>query len=101
MLKLKPSKLEITQGKPFECDALNRKEVADSLLELLKNVKEPLVISINAPWGQGKTTFLKMLKQHLKNNSFSCLSLNAWKNDFSNEPVVSLLGDFEHAIKPS
>lgn len=98
MLKLKPSKLKITRDNPFEGDALNRKEVADNLLEILRNTQEPLVISINAPWGQGKTTFLNMLKQHLENNSFGCLSLNAWKNDFSNEPMVSLLGDFEQAI---
>ncbi len=53
----------------------------------------PFVIAIDSPWGTGKTTFLGFLKVVLENSGFNCLYFNAWKTDFSPDPLLAFLGE--------
>jgi|GEM_PF-2577232 len=71
MAKLKPSEFEIPPDNPFANDKLNRKECADALTNLVTNNPGPLVMSINGGWGTGKTVFLRMWDQSLKNDKFT------------------------------
>lgn len=57
---LKASVLEIDNKDPFKNDLLERKESAEALTELVKSYQESFVLCIDAPWGEGKTTFLRM-----------------------------------------
>jgi hypothetical protein len=66
-MNLKSPELEIPLADPFKNDLLGRKESAVSLTELICSTDEPLVLSINASWGEGKTTFLNMWRQILTN----------------------------------
>jgi hypothetical protein len=97
-MKFKPSAIEITIGDPFKDDLLSRKDSAEVLTEFVGSLGETFVLGIDSPWGTGKTTFLKMWLQHLKNLSFPCLYFNAWENDFSDSPLVSLIGELEISI---
>ncbi|WP_419673669.1 P-loop NTPase fold protein [Aliarcobacter butzleri] len=45
---------------------MKRKETIKDLSLLLENTSESLVLSLNAPWGAGKTTFVKLWKTYLK-----------------------------------
>jgi tRNA A37 threonylcarbamoyladenosine biosynthesis protein TsaE len=56
-MKLHPPEVEIPKEDPFQNALFNRKEFAQSLTALLRNVEESMVIFVNAPWGEGKTTF--------------------------------------------
>ena len=47
-------------------------------------------MSLDAAWGNGKTTFLNMWKQHLVNQGFPVFSFNAWETDFTGSPFVAL-----------
>lgn len=96
---LKHPEIEIVENAPFSNDALNRKESAEALTELILSSKESLVICIDAPWGQGKTTFLRMWEQHLKNAQIPTLYFNAWENDFTDDALVSLIGEISSSIK--
>ena len=80
---LKTKEIQIPKEDPFRFDVLNRKESSEALTEFVCSSKDPLVICIDALWGQGKTTFLKMWKQHLLNNGIPTIYFNAWENDFS------------------
>jgi hypothetical protein len=51
------------------------------------------VIAIDSPWGTGKTTFLGFLKAVLENAELNCLYFNAWKTDFSPDPLLAFLGE--------
>lgn len=90
---LKAQDVEIIAGNPFANDKLDRKESAEILTEFVLSSKEPMVICIDAPWGQGKTTFLRMWEQHLKDNDIPTLYFNAWENDFTDDAFVSLIGE--------
>lgn len=49
------------------------------------------VISIDAKWGFGKTTFLHFLKKKLENKNFTVFTFNAWENDFEKSPFIALI----------
>jgi hypothetical protein len=98
-MKLKAPEFEVPASDPFENDLLGRKDSAIALTELICTTKEPLVLSINASWGEGKTTFLKMWRQMLENREVKTLYFNAWENDFSDDAFVSLIGELELGIE--
>lgn len=88
----------IDSADPFKNDALNRKECAESLKRCVSGLKRSEVICIDAAWGEGKTTFLQMWAQMLRNEKFPVIWFNAWENDFSDDPFVCLLGEVGSAI---
>lgn len=47
---------EIPDDDPFKNDKLDREPTADFLTDLLSSAEGPYVMSLNAPWGTGKTT---------------------------------------------
>lgn len=98
-MKLRAPDIEIPAANPFKNDLLERKDSANVLTELICSTKEPLVLSINASWGEGKTTFLKMWRQMLKDKEVKTLYFNAWENDFSDDAFVSLIGELELGIE--
>lgn len=98
-MKLKSPELEIPPADPFRNDLLGRKDSATALTELICSTAEPLVLSINASWGEGKTTFLSMWRQLLTNKGVNTLYFNAWENDFSEDAFVSLIGELELGIE--
>ncbi len=79
-----------TEGDPFANDLLGRKAPAESLANLIRSVEGPCAVSVDAAWGNGKTTFLKLLAQHLRNEGFPVVAFNAWETDFSGDPFLAL-----------
>lgn len=71
-------------------DKVNRKDAILHFEKILKNVAPPYVIAINGPWGTGKTVFLKMLKDKVK-DEHRVLYHSAWEHDYSSDPLLSLL----------
>jgi hypothetical protein len=96
---LKAPPLEIPANNPFEKDQLGREKCALALTELLKSSADPLVLSVNAPWGEGKSTFAMMWRQMLRNERFKTLYFNAWENDFSNDALVSIISELDLGIQ--
>ena len=79
-------------------DIFQRKSIGDGIVELIKsqgeNHKGALTISIDAPWGMGKTTFLSMLENAIKQNcetEWCTIYYDAWENDMSGDPFTSML----------
>ena len=62
------------------------------MTKIVSSYKEGAVIAIDGEWGSGKTTFMKMWRQYLENNSFKTLYFNAWEDDFVSDPIVGLIG---------
>jgi len=48
----------------------------------------PFVMSVNADWGYGKTTFVKLWEAYLKQENYKTIYFNAWENDFSDSSIV-------------
>lgn len=94
----KNSKLDIPADDPFDNDKLERKVIAENLTYLVQSTNQPFVISIEAPWGWGKTTFIEMWKAYLEQQGHTCLYFNAWENDFVEDPLIAFIGEIEKAI---
>lgn len=96
---LKSRELEIVEDDPFRNDALSRKESGEALTEFVLSANDSVVVCLDAPWGQGKTTFLRMWEQDLRNNDIPTIYFNAWESDFSDDALVCLIGEISASIK--
>lgn len=95
----KHTEIEIPADNPFANDQLERKKIAENLTLLVQSTNQPFVISIEAPWGWGKTTFINMWKTHLESLGHTCLYFNAWENDFVDDPLIALIGEISKALE--
>lgn len=66
-IRIRPAEVEIPDDCPFQNDLLDRKKPAEVLTQLVDGIDGPCVLAIDAPWGAGKTTFLKMWSRDLRN----------------------------------
>ena len=98
-MEFKARKVLIDPAKPYENDCLSRKGDVDNLSLLLRNMTSPIVMSVNAPWGHGKTTFLEMLHADLKLNNCNSVFFSAWETDFANDPLLAFLGEINKEIE--
>ena len=89
-IRIQPREIEIPSDDPFKYDLLDRKESISVLTHIIGSIEGPCVIAVDAPWGAGKTTFLKIWEQHLRNEKFPVVSFNAWETDFSDDPFIAL-----------
>lgn len=99
--KLQEKKIEdIRQMKnPFEDDLLQRKELAETLAQIIKNTKSPYVYNINSPYGTGKTFFLKRLKVLLEQQGCVSVLYNSWETDYMHNPLVPLIEEINTEVQ--
>ncbi len=91
--------IDIDEDNIFKNDRLKREEAIKDLSLLLENTTESLVLSLNAPWGAGKTTFVKLWKTYLKKEKgINSIYFSAWEDDFSKEPLISIMGEIKKYI---
>ena len=93
-MKLKSAALEIPRDDPFRHDVLDRRVMVESMSTIVSNVVPPLTLCIDAPWGGGKTTFLRLWEASLiQNVTVRVLYFNAWTTDFASDPLVAFVAD--------
>ena len=97
--QIQPRELEIPESEPFANDKLKRKEPAEILTRLVRSFDGPCVVAIDAAWGKGKTTFLKMWARHLRNEGCPVVEFNAWETDFAVDPFVALAEELIQEIR--
>ena len=90
-IRIQPRDLEVPEEAPFLHDRLDRKTPARVLTQIVTSVEGPCVLSIDGPFGAGKSTFLRLWTQHLKNKGFPVARLNAWETDYSGDPFPALV----------
>jgi hypothetical protein len=95
-IKIRP--IEIPKGNPFANDDLGRESEITNLTTLLVNIETPLVLALDAKWGSGKTTFVKMWVEYLASQSIISLYFNAWETDFANDPLIAFLGELNQTV---
>ena len=98
-IRIRPAEVVIPDDCPFQNDLLDRKKPAEVLTQLVDGIDGPCVLTIDAPWGAGKTTFLKMWSQHLRNKGFPIVEFNAWETDHAEDPFVALAAELEKGLK--
>jgi hypothetical protein len=85
---------------PWEKDKLGREKLAQQLLPILKTIKQPMTLGLYGPYGSGKTNFVKRLKAMLeaKSPKISCVYLNAWETDMSDNPFWAILSSLRKTL---
>ena len=98
-MEFKAKKISVPNDNPFKFDKLDRKAEIDNLSILLRNFSSPIVISVNSPWGTGKTTFLEMLNADLLTHGCKSIFFSAWETDFASDPLLAFIGEMNQAFK--
>jgi hypothetical protein len=86
-------------GSPFANCQLDRQQYAKVLTSIVSTYSDGFVLAINNKWGTGKTTFVKMWEQDLKDKDYQTVYFNAWENDFENNPLTALMGELKTLTK--
>ena len=91
--------IEVVPNDPFKNDELHRGPVALTLTTIANAYTDSgAVLAIDGEWGAGKTTFVKMWKQHLEDNGYNTLYFNAWETDFVEDPLIALMGELKEVF---
>jgi len=79
-------------------DALDRKPLADYLttsicaqIKTQRRAKRGITISLDAPWGTGKTFFVKNWVKDLEAANHPVIYFDAWENDIGDEASIALI----------
>lgn len=97
-MNIKHKDLVIPEDNPFQNCKLGRSKNAGVLTTIVNTYTDSFVLAINNKWGTGKTTFIKMWQQQLKNSEYKTLYFNAWENDFESSPLIALMGELKTLI---
>ena len=95
---IQPREIEIPPDDPFRDDLLSRREPAEILTRLIGSINGPCVLAVDAAWGAGKTTFLRLWAQHLRNSEFPVVEFNAWETDHSGDPFIALSSELTEGL---
>lgn len=90
-MKFKTYTPEVPKDEPFKNDLLGRKKYADMLTQYIQNTEGGFTLSLNASWGNGKTTFIKMWEAELQNLGYPTIYFNAWETDYAQDPFLALI----------
>ena len=100
--RVRPADIRIPDDDPFRYDCLGRKESVDALTRIVSRIEGPCVLALDAPWGYGKTTFLRMWEGWLRQEAqgFSVVAcFNAWETDFTNCPFLALTSELTNELE--
>jgi hypothetical protein len=79
-----------TEGFTPDKDIFGRAEQGRRLTSLISSIDDPLVIAVDAPWGSGKTTFLRMWAGELRKAHFPVIYFDAYENDYADDAFAAL-----------
>ena len=98
-VRIRPEDIEVPDDDPFKNDLLNRKEPAEILRNLVDSIEGPCVLAVDAAWGAGKTTFLRIWSRYLRNQGFPVVRFNAWETDHAGDPFVALVSELTARLR--
>jgi len=96
----KYSETDIDENNIWNGDALDREQVAQKFTNLIDSITQPFVISINSPYGTGKSFFLtRWHASLLKEGKYAALFFNAWQTDFCEHAFTSFMYSLVEQIR--
>ncbi len=93
-MRLRTFEFNADPENPFEHDKLNRQQQIEALCRVLLGVEGYAVVSLDAPWGAGKSAFVKMCAAHLRSedvDNVQVVEFNAWRQGHTGNPLVDLV----------
>lgn len=96
-MKLSVPKLNISEQEGFTVnDIFTRKDFGERLASLVEQSDGEIVIALDAKWGEGKSTFIKMWQGHVsyqRGNKIKTIYFDAFANDYQKDPFLALIAE--------
>lgn len=93
---------DILPGSPFANDLFGLSSFGEMITGLVHHFSDTgAVLGLNGAWGQGKTTFLRMWEQSLKDNGYRTIFFNAWNSDYQEDPLIALVSELKDIFDKS
>ncbi|OSQ39817.1 KAP family P-loop NTPase fold protein [Thalassospira mesophila] len=90
-----------TSGFTEKVDIFKRKDFGDRLANLIEKSGGSSVIALDAGWGEGKSTFIKMWRGYLSNRDrkkITSIYFDAFANDYQEHPFLALASEIYQLI---
>ncbi|MEM8676706.1 MAG: P-loop NTPase fold protein [Cyanobacteria bacterium P01_G01_bin.67] len=99
-MKLTVPPLEIAPDEGFSADKdiFKRERFGKNLLNIIENINDELVLAIDAPWGEGKTTFIKMWRGMLAQEEIQSIYFDAFENDYQEDSFLAIAAEIYSII---
>jgi hypothetical protein len=100
-MKLIVPPIEISEYDGFssDLDIFNRKPYGETLLNLIQNTECEMVLALDAPWGEGKSTFIRMWQGLLNEKEVPHVYFDAFENDYQADPFLAISSQIYSLIK--
>ena len=86
--------IEVIPNNPYGNDLFGLSTFGKMMTNFANHFSETgAVLGLNGEWGQGKTTFLRMWEQDLKDNGYRTIFFNAWNSDYQEDPLIALMSE--------
>lgn len=91
----------IRSDDPWGEDPFHREEEGEILCALVEScANDPLVISLQSPWGSGKTVFLKRVAIHIeRSRGIPAVLIDAWKSDDCDDPLATIVAELTELLE--
>lgn len=89
-MRIIAKQMEVRPEDGFVNDVFGRSTFAKALTNLTIQTSDGLVISLDAKWGEGKTTFVKMWQGMLKQDGIPSIYIDAFQDDYASDAFLNL-----------
>ena len=78
---------------PFDSDLLQRTQLAEDLTKYIDRLRMGAVLTIDAPWGEGKTWFGKNWSAKLQAGGHKTVFIDAFEQDYMEDPFMLITSE--------
>mgnify|MGYP000022238132 CR=1 FL=1 len=87
--------------KAWEGDLWDRKRLGIQLTSYVDRLQCGAVLALDARWGEGKTWFVRHWAKHLNETQHNVIYLDAFANDYLDDPFLTIAAEISEAFKTS
>lgn len=103
-MKLTVPNIEIKDNEGFSSDKdiFSRKDFGERLASLVEQSQGGLVLALDAQWGEGKSTFIRMWRGHIghvRDKKIKSIYFDAFENDYQKDPFLALAAEIYELTK--
>ena len=85
----------------WEDDLWDRKRLGIQLTNYVDRLQCGAVLALDARWGEGKTWFVRHWQKHLEDENHNVIYLDAFANDYLDDPFLTIAAEISQAFKSS
>ena len=85
----------------WQGDLWDRRRLGEQLTNYVDRLQCGAVLALDARWGEGKTWFVRHWQKHLENEGHNVIYLDAFANDYLDDPFLTIAAEISQAFKRS